>query len=72
MARVVAVIGLLVAAALVATPPGRLPLALRGLYRIMRRDAGAPAMSDGGARVSSLRRLAAFLMVVFAAVIAMV
>ena len=40
---VVLVIALLGAAAALATPPGRLPLALRGVYRIMRKDRGESA-----------------------------
>ena len=68
LARVVAVIGLLVAAALVVTPPGRLPLALRGLRKVMRRDAGAAPDKDLSA--SPLRRFAAFLLAAAAAVVA--
>ncbi|MBO7482921.1 MAG: hypothetical protein J6U17_03440 [Kiritimatiellae bacterium] len=71
-ARVAAVIVLLCAAAAIATPPGRLPLALRGLHRIMRRDAGSAPGADASARVSPGRRLAAFLLVVLAALAAMV
>ena len=38
--RLLAVLTLLIVAACLATPPGRLPLALRGVYRILRRDRG--------------------------------
>jgi hypothetical protein len=71
VAKVAAVIALLCVAAAIATPPGRLPLALRGLHRIMRRDAGAHAVPDGAGRVSSARRTVAFLLVVLAAFLAM-
>ena len=37
---VVLVIALLGAAAALATPPGRLPLALRGVYRVLKKDRG--------------------------------
>ena len=69
--RVVAVIVLLVVAACLATPPGRLPLALRGIKRIMRKDAGddAPQVE---AKASHLRRLTAFLLVLAATALALV
>ena len=38
LVKVVAVLALLVVAAALATPPGRLPLALRGLNKLLRRD----------------------------------
>ena len=72
VAKVAAVIALLCVAAAIATPPGRLPLALRGLHRIMRRDAGAAAGSDCAGRVSSVRRTVAFILVVLAAFLARV
>ncbi len=61
--RLVAVIALLCAAAALATPPGRLPIALRGLAKIMGRN--QPSQTG---RVSTLRKVAA-LMLVLAAVL---
>ena len=69
IAKVVAVIALLCAAAAIATPRGRIPLALRALHRVVRRDAGLAASDDGGG-VPAARRLAAFALVVLAAVVA--
>lgn len=71
VARLVAVVTLLVGAALLATPRGRLPLALRGVWRIMRKDRGESAAQPGEARASAWRRLLAFLMVVTAAALAL-
>ena len=69
--RIAAVVALLCAAAAVATPPGRLPLALRGIQRLLRRDRGAGAASPG-APVSFRRRLLAFALVVLAAFLCLV
>lgn len=70
IARIAAVVALLCAAAAVATPPGRLPLALRGLQRLLRRDRGAGAAQE--APVSVARRLLAFALVVLAVVLCIV
>ena len=73
--RMVVVIGLVCFAAALATPPGRLPLALRGLQKILRKDAGQTWSGRGDAsspRASPARRLAAFLLVLLAAVLALV
>jgi hypothetical protein len=67
--RVVAVIAMLIAAACLATPAGKLPLALRGIRRIMRRDSGLEAETAEG-KVSQKRRIAAFFLVVLAAILA--
>jgi len=72
IARVAAVIGLVVWAAVLVTPKGRLPLAVRGLARMLRRDAGAPAAQDDGKPVSGLRRFAAFLIILLAALLAII
>lgn len=69
--KVIAVIALLCIAAAVATPKGRLPLALRGLYRIMKRDRGEGA-AQGAERVPSWRKLLAFILVLVAVVVALV
>lgn len=62
------VVGLLAFAAFLATPRGRLPLALRGLQRLLRRDRGESAvrLADAGERVSVGRRLLALLLVLLA------
>jgi hypothetical protein len=65
--RVVAVVALLGVAAAIATPKGRLPLALRGLQRAL----GKTATETAGARVSGQRRLLAFLLIVAAVVLAL-
>ena len=67
--RIVAVIALLCVAAAVATPRGRLPLALRGVRRILRQDFGEPPAGEGE-RVSVGRRIAAFLLVLAAVLLA--
>ena len=69
--RIVAVVALLCVAAAIATPRGRLPLALRGLQRLLRRDRGLSS-ADDAAPVSAGRRLLAFFLVILAAVICMV
>lgn len=79
--QVVAVIALLCVAAAVATPPGRLPLALRGLQKIIRKDLGEGTPSSPGcqgqqpsapATASPTRRFVAFVLVLLAAVLAMI
>ena len=66
---VVLVIALLGAAAALATPPGRLPLALRGVYRIMRKDRGESAAPPDSGPVPLWRRVLAFVLVVIAALL---
>lgn len=68
--RVVAVIALLVTAACLATPPGRLPLALRGIRRIISKDVGA-GEPPPDAKASHRRRFLAFLLVVVAYALAL-
>ena len=65
--RVAAVILLLGAAAAIATPRGRLPLAMRGLNRVL----GRPVREEKGGEVSVKRRLAAFLLVLVAVSLAL-
>ena len=67
---VVLVIALLGAAAALATPPGRLPLALRGVYRIMRKDRGESAAPPAAGPAPLWRRILAFFLVVLAALLA--
>lgn len=66
---VVLVIALLGAAAALATPPGRLPLALRGVYRIMRKDRGESAAPPDYGPAPLWRRVLAFVLVVIAALL---
>lgn len=74
IARLAVVIVLLVAAALIATPKGRVPLALRGVYRILRKDRGLAvgATADKGRPVSSSRRCLAFGLVLAAVALAVI
>ena len=69
IARLVAVVALLVVAAAMAIPKGRLPLALRGVYKLLRRDIGAPVVTSEDS-VSAKRRITAFLIVILAIIIA--
>ena len=66
--RVAAVLALLCAAALLATPPGRLPLALRGLAKITGRNPDQNAVS----KVSLFKRLLASVLVLVAVILCMV
>lgn len=60
--RIIAVVALLGVAAAILTPPGRLPLALRGLNNLL----GRPVTDPAGASVSPRRRAFAFLLVLLA------
>ncbi len=74
IARIIFVIALLGGAAALATPKGCLPLALRGVCRILRKDRGetaAPADSSA-AKVPLWRRLLAFVLVLIAVLTALV
>ena len=74
IARLVAVIALVCVAASLATPKGRLPLALRGVLRILRKDRAltGAAADERQQPVSRAKRLLAFLLVLVAAVLALV
>ncbi|MBO6067284.1 MAG: hypothetical protein J6P80_03935 [Kiritimatiellae bacterium] len=65
LASVTAVMALVLAAAALATPKGRVPLALRGIKKILKRDSGDP---DGAKAEPAplLRRLTALALVVLA------
>jgi len=65
---VFAVVALLGAAAAFATPRGRLPLALRGLLRVLGRQGG----DVSGETVPPWRRALAFFLVVLAAIAAVI
>jgi len=71
IARLVLVIALVCVAGALATPPGRLPLALRGLQRMMRKDLGE-LREPADSRASVSRRLLAFLLVLVAVILALV
>ena len=71
--RFVPVIALLCVAAALLTEKGRLPLALRGVRKILRRDAGLPGTSADEARgVPAWKRLLAFVLILLAFGIAVV
>ena len=78
--RIIAVVTLLCFAAALATPPGRLPLALRGLQKMLRKDQSAaggeasspPQQKHAQPSLSPARRFAALLLVLLAAVLAMI
>ncbi len=68
LVRVVLVIALVVMAAVVATPKGRVPLAFRGLLKVLRKQ-NAPLPlppSPPEAKASTSKRLAAFGLVLVA------
>ena len=70
--RIVAVIALVCVAAALATPKGRLPLALRGVLKLMRKD---NAVSSASCRtdveeVPVAKRLLAFVLVLLAVLLA--
>lgn len=69
--RFVAVVACLGLAAVLATPRGRVPLALRGLKKLLHADAGKEGEENQPSPgVSPVRRLFAFLLVVLAFAIA--
>ena len=72
VARIVAVVALLGVASVISTPKGRLPLALRGLARLMHSDRGEPAAPMPAAAVPAWRRLLAFVLVLLAVVVAVI
>ena len=76
VARLVAVVALLCVAAAIATPKGRLPLALRGVAKLLARDRGqtqSTAVEDCRLQsVSAVKRTLAFLLVVLAVILALI
>lgn len=76
IARLVAVVALLCAAAAIATPKGRLPLALRGLAKMVARDRGqTQSTAVEGCRLQSVsagKRTFAFLLVLLAILLALI
>ena len=70
IAKIVLVVALLGVAAALATPKGRLPLALRGRKRILDRDRNRPADDGcGGSGPSATKRFVAFVLVVLAVLV---
>ena len=74
IARLVAILALLCAAAAIATPKGRLPLALRGLAKMLGKDGirTFEHTEHSNIQVSLARRLLAFLLVLFAILLALI
>ena len=75
VARLVAVLALLCVAAAIATPKGRLPLALRGLAKLLNTATGASSATQRGCcgyGVSPAKRLLAFALVVLAVILALI
>ena len=72
LVQVLVVMGLVCWAAVLATPPGRLPLALRGLQKMLRKDRGLPPADPASLppRATVSRRVWAFVLVVVAFVLA--
>ena len=74
IARLVAVLALVCVAAAIATPKGRLPLALRGLAKMMGNDGirTFEHSEHSNIQVSLTRRLLAFLLVLLAILLALI
>jgi len=70
--RVIVIIALVVFAAALATPKGRMPLALRGLQRILRKDRGLAAAPVETTPASPLRRLLSFVLILIAIALALI
>ena len=80
IARLVAVVALLCVAAAIVTPKGRLPLALRGLAKMVRRCEGEKERGNEGSHPPTIppshpsagKRALAFALVVLAVVLALI
>ena len=72
IARLVAVLALVCVAAAIATPKGRLPLALRGLAKMVRGCEGEKARNPQSSHPSAAKRLLAFLLVLLAILLALI
>ena len=73
IARLVLIVALLCVAGALATPKGRLPLALRGVLKMLRRDGTVPSPSSatGADAVPLAKRLVAFALVLTAVLLAL-
>lgn len=67
LAAIVVTMGLVLVAAALVTPKGRVPLALRGINRILRRDQGATTPTE---KVALWRKLLAVVLVLLAFLLA--
>ena len=73
LARICAVLALVCVAAALATPKDRLPLALRGLAKLLRNDQfSEPHPSSLVPRPSFFKRLLAFVLVLLAILLALI
>ena len=76
IARLVVVLALLCVAAAIATPKGRLPLALRGVAKLLARDRGqTQSTAVDGCRLQSVsagKRAFAFVLVLLAILLALI
>ena len=74
ISRLVAVLALLCVAAAIATPKGRLPLALRGVAKLLARDRGQSIAVDSSRSqsVSLGKRALAFTLVILAIILALI
>ena len=74
LCRVIVVIALVVVAAVLATPPNKVPLALRGLVRILKRDGAVTLPRGAGAAgtsaVPTWKKLLSFALCILAFIIA--
>ena len=69
--RVAAVVAALGGAAALATPPDRIPLALRGVLRVIGRESGAAVPSEPERSVPLWRRITALALALAAAALAL-
>lgn len=70
--RFIVVILLLGCAAALLTDKNKLPLALRGVRKVLQKDQGAPAGREQKATVTPARRLLAFVLILIAFAIAVI
>ena len=71
--RLVLVLALVCVAAALATPKGRLPLALRGVMKVLRNDntVPSPLSATGADKVPLWKRLLAFVLILLAIVLSL-
>ena len=72
IARLVTVVALLCVAAAIATPKGRLPLALRGLAKMLRSLDFSQPLNLSTSQPSARKRTLAFVLVVLAVLLALI